>query len=271
MAGSRDELQPPVIRSADNQTIKLVRSLRQRKSRETERLFLVEGLQMVSDALAAGIRPRIVLVREDQPEIASQLSLSRDRFFKYRLVGVKLFNSLAETMTPQGVLAVFSIPSPPVHPTENPLVVIADRIRDPGNLGTLIRLSAAASATAVVLIEGTVDPYNGKVVRAGMGAHFHLPLYWLDEGIRDWIILVCPNRVAADAEGDRAYDEVDWTQPSAIIVGPETGGFSNAALELSTSTARIPISSNVESLNAAMAGAVILFEANRQRRAAREA
>jgi TrmH family RNA methyltransferase len=271
MAGFQESERPPVIRSADNQTIKLVRSLRQRKTREAERLFVVEGLRLVSEALAAGIRPRIVLFREDRAKTASEISLPGGRSFKHHLVEGRLFDSIAETTTPQGVLAVFSIPKPSIPPTESPLVVIVDRLSDPGNLGTLIRVSAAASATAVVLIEGTVDPYNAKVVRSAMGAHFNLPLFWLDEGILDWITLICPNRVISDAQGDLEYDQVDWTGPSAIIVGPETGGFSDEALALATSSARIPMSSEVESLNASIAGAVMLFEANRQRRAAHEA
>jgi TrmH family RNA methyltransferase len=185
-------------------------------------------------------------------------------------VEARVFDSIAETVTPQGVIAVLGIPEPKIPESKQPLIVVADRISNPGNLGTLIRVSAGAGATAVVLTEGSVDPYNSKVVRAGMGAHFQVPLIWLDDEVRVWIEGTCANRVLADASGNENYDLLDWNAPSALILGPETGGFSNVARDLSTTTARIPVASGIESLNAAIAGAVMLFEANRQRRASHE-
>jgi TrmH family RNA methyltransferase len=132
----------------------------------------------------------------------------------------------------------------------------------------LIRVSAGAGATAVVLTEISVDPYNPKVVRAGMGAHFHVPILWLDDKVRGWIEKTCANRVLAEAGSNIDYDQVYWTVPSVVLVGPETGGFSDEARNLATSSARIPLAGDVESINAAVAGAVMLFEANRQRRRA---
>jgi TrmH family RNA methyltransferase len=263
MAGSRQHDEPAIIRSSDNQTIKLVRSLRQRKTRETERLFVLEGLRLVSEALTHGLQPKAVLLREDKEALARELAGPGSQLLAYRLVEARVFDSIAETVTPQGVIAVLGIPEPKIPESEQPLIVVADRISDPGNLGTLIRVSAGAGATAVVLIEGSVDPYNSKVVRAGMGAHFQVPLFWLDDELRVWI-------ERTDANGNEDYDLLDWNAPSALILGPETGGFSNEARDLSTATARIPVAGGIESLNAAIAGAVMLFEANRQRRAAHE-
>ena len=270
MAGSREQDEPAIIRSSDNQTIKLVRSLRQRKTREAERLFVLEGLRLVSEALTRGFQPKAVLLREDKEALARELAGLGGQLLAYRLVEARVFDSIAETVTPQGVIAVLGIPEPKIPENEQPLVVVADRISDPGNLGTLIRVSAGAGATAVVLTEGSVDPYNSKVVRAGMGAHFQVPLFWLDDELRVWIERTCVNRVLADANGNEDYDLFDWNAPSALILGPETGGFSNVARDLSTATARIPVAGGIESLNAAIAGAVMLFEANRQRRALRE-
>jgi TrmH family RNA methyltransferase len=270
MSGSMQYEEPAVIRSGDNQTIKLVRSLRQRKTREAERLFVLEGVRLVSEALSHGIHPRAVLLREDMEALVQQLAAPGGHAIDYRFVAAKLFDSIAETVTPQGVIAVVGIPEPKIPKTKQPLIVVADRISDPGNLGTLIRVSAGAGAAAVVLTKGTVDPYNPKVVRAGMGAHFHIPLLWLDDDVQAWIETTCVNRVIADATGEEDYDLVNWNAPSALILGPETGGFSNEARELATVTARIPLAGGIESLNAATAGAVMLFEANRQRRAAQE-
>jgi TrmH family RNA methyltransferase len=267
MARQPQPEQPAVICSADNQTIKLVRSLRQRKTREAERLFVVEGVRLVDEVLARGLRPKALLIREDRVDLVDQLSGRRSTPLEYRVVEPKLFDSVAETVTPQGVLAVLAIPDQSIPKTDVPLIVVADQIRDPGNLGTLIRVSAGAGATALVITEGSVDPYNSKVVRSAMGAHFQIPLLWLDDETSDWIRDACPNRVLADAGGERDYDHIDWTVSSTLIVGPETGEFSEQARNLANVIARIPLTGEIESLNAAIAGAVMLFEANRQRRA----
>ena len=138
-------------------------------------------------------------------------------------------------------------------------------MRDPGNLGTILRSAEAAGVGQVLLAPGTVDAYNPKVVRGAMGAHFRLPLESLD-----WPAIA--ERVAgravwlADAAGEIAYDQVDWTAPSALIVGGEAAGAGQRAAELATGRVCIPMTGGAESLNAAMAATVILFEAARQRR-----
>jgi TrmH family RNA methyltransferase len=145
------------------------------------------------------------------------------------------------------------------------LILIIDRLRDPGNLGTILRSAEAAGAGLVCLAPGTVDPYNPKVVRGAMGAHFRLPL-----ANPDWPAIA--NRVTgravwlADAAGDVTYDAVDWTQPSALVVGGETTGVGREASLLATGRVSIPMATGAESLNAAMAATVLLFEAARQRR-----
>lgn len=160
------------------------------------------------------------------------------------------------------------MPELPLRPVGAPLYLILDQIRDPGNLGTLLRTSAAAGVAAVVMTEGTVDPFNSKAVRAAVGAHFRVPMRWLSEAMWDRIVAECPVRVVADAEGAIAYDEVDWSGGAALIIGSEAHGASSIGRRLGTVGARIPLAANVESLNAAVAGAVFLFEAVRQRRKA---
>jgi RNA methyltransferase, TrmH family len=263
---SSDE--PAVIRSADNSTVKLVRSLRQRKTREAERVFVVEGARLLEDALTLGVRPRFVLLREDLTNRMVELNGFAGSELDFRILDRRLFDSLADTVTPQGVLAVFPFLVAELPAVERPLIVVADRMSDPGNLGTLLRVGAGAGANAVFLTEGTVDPYNPKVVRAGMGAHFRIPILWLDEDSLLWIELNFPQRVLADASIGTQYDHIDWTSSSALLLGPETGGFAEEIERISTTRAKIPLENSLESLNAAVAGAVMLFEANRQRRAA---
>ncbi|MCC6793342.1 MAG: RNA methyltransferase [Thermomicrobiales bacterium] len=254
-----------VIRSADNRIPKYIRSLRQRKTREAERAFVVEGVRAVEDALDAGGRARLVLVRAGS-ELPVGLFVGGASI---RRVAPALFNQLAETEHPQPVIGVFDQPELDVAVTSNPLYVVADGVQDPGNLGTLLRSSAAAGATSVLIGPGSVDPFNGKVVRAAMGAHFRVPIRSLDEAWQARLETTCPLRVLADSEAEMRYDDVDWTVPAVLIVGSEAHGPSNVGLGLATVAASIPLENGVESLNAGVAAAIMLFEAARQRRKAR--
>jgi TrmH family RNA methyltransferase len=135
-------------------------------------------------------------------------------------------------------------------------------VRDPGNLGTILRSAEAAGVGQVILAPGTVDLYNPKAVRGAMGAHFRLPVAGLD-----WPAIA--GRLAgravwlADAAGETPYDQVDWAVPSALIVGGEAAGAGDQAAALATGRVSIPMAGGAESLNAAMAATVILFEAAR--------
>jgi TrmH family RNA methyltransferase len=171
-------------------------------------------------------------------------------------------------MQSQGILGVFPFPELPEHEPERggaALYLIADRIGDPGNLGTLLRSAAAAGATAVVLMPETVDPYNPKVVRAAMGAHFRIPLLDYSEDVAAQVIEETQVRVMADLGDHQAYDVFDWTQAVAVIVASETAGPSQLARTLTTDTVTIPMANTVESLNAGVAGSILLFEVARQR------
>ena len=169
----------------------------------------------------------------------------------------------SDTQSPQGVLLVVPFVQIPPRPG---VVLILDQLRDPGNLGTILRSAKAAGVGQVILTPGTVDAYSPKVVRGAMGAHFHLPVSSLDwpaiagqlAGREAWL---------ADAASGAAYDEVDWVRPSALIVGGEASGAGQEANSQATGRVTIPMAGQVESLNAAMAATVILFEAARQRRA----
>jgi TrmH family RNA methyltransferase len=250
-----------VIRSPDNQTIKYVRSLRQRATRDAERAFVVEGVRAVEDALLAGGRARLLLVRDGadwSPPASAPCGVRR--------VETRIFDRLAETETPQPVLAVFDIPDI-ADPLGVSLILIADGIADPGNLGTVIRSAAGAGATAVMVGPGTVDPYNGKVVRSAMGAHFRVPIRAAINPA-DGRLGARHRFVLADANATADYAAFDWTGPVAIIVGSEAHGPTAFGQALATDAVRIPMVNGVESLNAATAGSILLFEAARQRRAA---
>ena len=253
-----------VIRSPANPIVKYVRSLGRRSIRRRERAFVVEGVRAVLDAEAAGARPALVLLREGVGA-ADALGLEFEDA-TVRVVEPALFDDLCETVHPQGVLAVVPHPELPIPAVRAPLYLVVDGVRDPGNLGTLLRAAAAAGATAVFLGRGTVDAYNPKVVRAAMGAHFRLPIRELEERHLELIRETAVLRVVARVGDHPPHDALDWRQPAALIVASETGSESAPIAELATKAISIPMAAGVESLNAAIAGAVILFEAARQRR-----
>ncbi len=256
---------PDPITSPVNPAIARVRALLARRDRRTqEGAFVAEGKRALADAVAAGIAPSLVLLREGTRD-----ALPRDLppTTPVRPVAAKLFDGLSEVAAPQGVLAVLPMPALPIDEGATPLVLVIDRVRDPGNLGTLLRTAAGAGVTAVYLAPETVDPFNPKVVRAAMGAHFRVPLRHLDDTAMDELRRDLPMIAVSRADAAPTYDSIDWTGPAALLVGSEAEGVSPAVEAIATEAIAIPLAGGVESLNAAAAGAVLLFEAARQRRA----
>jgi TrmH family RNA methyltransferase len=181
------------------------------------------------------------------------------------MVAPEIFGAASDTTSPQGILGVLPLITIPL-PTEADFILIADEIRDPGNLGTLMRSAAAAGADALIFTPGTVDPYSPKVTRAAMGAHFHLPLKsasWqeisdLTQGMQ------C---LLADMNEGLSIWDANLVDPAAIILGGEARGAGKEARQMADQTIHIPMKAGTESLNAASAGAVLLFEVRRQRSA----
>ncbi|HWV24161.1 MAG TPA: RNA methyltransferase [Thermomicrobiales bacterium] len=256
-----------VIASPANKGIKTIRSLQRRKGRQQERAFVVEGTRAVEDILQAAIRPRAIYVRDDFP-----LTDVPDVQMPVHRVARNIFDTLTDVPHPQGILAI--VPTLPERevpvPDERgaPLILIIDGVRDPGNMGTLFRSAAGAGIDHIVIGPESVDAYHPKAVRAAMGAHVRIPF-----SHRDWPslaeTLATYDLVAlADASGEAVYDEVDWTASAALIVGSEAFGPSSGAWQLANTHVSIPLSRGVESLNAGVAGSLLLFEAVRQRRGA---
>lgn len=253
---------PDPIVSPANPTAARVRALLARRDRRAaEGVFVVEGRRAVEDALAAGARPDLLLLREGEP-LPSKLPNATP----VRPVAPRIFDQLSDVASPQGVLAIFPLPDLPPQAAAAPLILIVDRLRDPGNLGTLLRAASGAGVAVAYLSPATVDPFNPKAVRAGMGAHFRLPLRPLDAAAAGRIAAEIPLRVAAEAAADTPHDALDWRGAAAVIVGSEAAGVGPEVAALATARCSIPLAAGVESLNAAVAGAVILFEAARQRR-----
>jgi TrmH family RNA methyltransferase len=257
-----------MITSTDNPKVKLARSLLERRGREKQGLCLVEGVRLIEDALRAGVRPALVFFlcsAQRPPGIQPLLdSLQAEKIPEGELTP-EVFKTLSDTVTSQGVIAI--LPIPKVEPRSGlTLALVLDRVRDPGNLGTILRSAAAAGVELVMLTDGCADPWSPKTLRAGMGAHFRLSLEtragWSTIALRAARMQVW----VADARGDLVFDQVDWSRPSVLVVGGETEGVSAEAARLAAGRLVIPMCNQVDSLNAAMAATVVLFEAARQRR-----
>lgn len=255
------------ITSRANPRLKQVRSLQQRKARQQHAQLLLEGVRLIEDAFSAGFPPALLLF---DPDMAAGLSalLARAQQAGTELLSAPaaLLAEAADTVTPPGVLAVASWPTLP--PGQSGLALMVDGVRDPGNLGTLLRSAAAAGVDQVILLPGVTDVWAPKVLRAGMGAHFRVAIRQAQGAAQaaEWIAGLQP--WLATAAGAHLYTAVDWTRPSALIIGGEARGAGAAAGVAAGREIRIPLAGGVESLNAAVAGSIILFEARRQRLAA---
>ena len=275
----------PAITRASNLRVAALRKLHSAKGRAEADAFLVEGPHLLDAALDAGVLPSLVLYAPAPLERTPAGRQLLERLADAQAAGAEVLDATPEvverasdTQTPQGVVA--SVPSTAVDPERvrgrrrgrmRPLVLVLDALGDPGNLGTLLRAALAADVDEVWVAPGSADPYAPKVVRAGSGAHFHLPI----RTVSDWDDIATRLRGApavrqvllAEASAPTPYDAVDLTQRTALIVGNEAHGPSREAARLATTHVSIPMWNKVESLNAAVAASVILFEAARQRRA----
>lgn len=259
-------LKKETVSSPQNPKLKLVRTLTGRpKERREEQAFLAEGVRLVEEALAAGWPFRFVLHGDElSPRGRQLLTRIQKRGIETDEVSSKLLGTLSETETSQGILAVLSDEAPPRAP-ELKYVLIADAVRDPGNLGTLLRTAEAAGMDAAFLAPGTTDAFAPKVVRAGMGAHFRLPIYEVGwDEIKTQVAAYKWNLYLADMHGHSCW-ETDFRPPMGLIVGGEAEGAGKEARALATHTVSIPMQGKAESLNAAVAGAVLMFEILRQR------
>ncbi|MBU2610972.1 MAG: RNA methyltransferase [Chloroflexi bacterium] len=255
-----------MITSTQNPKLKLVRGLLggPKERRETG-AFVIEGVRLVEEAVRAEWSMRFVIYDETlSARGRSQVEGLKSRGVEVEMVSASLMQLLSETETSQGILAVLSLTNLPI-PNLPTFILIPDQIRDPGNLGTLLRTAAAAGVQAVLIPPETTDPFAPKVVRAGMGAHFRLPIISLAwEEIRRISDSAKLKVFLADMDG-RSCWETDFRAPLALIVGGEAEGASQEARKLANQQVRIPMPGGAESLNAAIAGGILIFEIVRQR------
>jgi TrmH family RNA methyltransferase len=236
------------------------RELLKPRGRRDQGAFLAEGVKLILDALGAGARPQRSFVA---PELLERRPGGVDLLAQLDPATTvetspELLAWLADVETTQGVVAVFPLPDEHVPEDPGHLVVVLDGLQDPGNVGTVLRSAVGSGLVRTIVVRGGADPFGPKAVRAAAGALFHLSIVRGDEALAErplWL---------ADTVGDRSYDQVDWREPSALVIGSEAAGPSPELRARAAGVVSIPLRGPIESLNAGMAASIILFEAARQ-------
>jgi RNA methyltransferase, TrmH family len=252
--------------------VKSARQLAKRALRQRARSFLAEGPQAVGEALAAGdVVTQLFVTAAAQPRHTELIELAAGQSADVHLVSGEVMTELAQTITPQGVLAVCRFVDVPLAavPAGSRLVVVLANVRDPGNAGTVLRTADAAGAGGVIFAGSSVDPYNSKCVRASAGSLFHLPVVTgipVDEAVR-----VLRDRglqvLAADGGAATTLDDLQPAgqlgRPTAWLLGNEAWGLPADVLDLADEAIAVPIYGRAESLNLAAAAAVCLYASAR--------
>jgi len=256
------------ITSTDNQLIKKVTSLHEKKYREESGLFIIEGYKSVCEALKSKLKIQNIFVSED---IDKDLSLFPDELLF--AVPEKIMKKISTTTTPTEVLAVAHQPKfalKDFFKDKNPLIVLLENIKDPGNLGTIIRTAKACSVSGIILAGDCVDIYNTKTVRASSGSAWRVPTVKIaDEKMIKSAInkeKTCTFYATSVKKNNTvSFFKADFKKPSVIMFGSEADGLSDALLSQADKIITIPMNNEVESLNLSISTGVILYEAVRQR------
>jgi TrmH family RNA methyltransferase len=265
-----------VITSVHNPLVKRLHQLLDRKGREEQGSFLVEGVHLVEEALRSDAEVVTVVYDSERglDPVCEQALHRRDSSVQVIAAAPAVLAKLSETKSPQGIVAEVKKPRRNWQDWLSSagegafLLLMLDEIQDPGNLGTILRTAEAAGVDAVIMGKGSVDLFNGKVVRATMGALFRLPVFsqQLVEAAETLKRLGARILVSSVNEGSLAYDEADYSGKVAIVIGNEGRGVSSEMIKKADSLVHIPLYGRAESLNAAVAAGVLVYEAKRKRK-----
>ncbi len=266
-----------MITSTSNDRVRrVVNYIQKSKARREDGVFVIEGMKMLREAPVLQVRE--VYVTEKFADKASEED--KEILWRYgaETVSDEVMKKMADTQTPQGVLAVVSQYEYSLQEViegynqddegAKPLMLILENIQDPGNLGTMLRSGEGAGVTGIIMSKGSADVYNPKVIRSTMGSIFRMPFIYVesvpeilkqlkDSGIHTY---------AAHLKGEKNYDEFDYTQPTAFLIGNEGNGLTKETADSADTYILIPMKGEVESMNAATSSAILTFEASRQRR-----
>jgi TrmH family RNA methyltransferase len=260
------------VTSKDNSAVKHLRSLSEPKHRKKEKSFLIEGIKMVEEALRDNLGVKMIvaapsLVRHHGRGV---LKLAESRGVDILWISERLMDTLSENKTPQPVLAEVTMKQHSEEgllANESRLIIIAHRLQDPGNLGTIIRTAEAVGAAGVAITANTVDPFNAKTIRASMGSVLRLPVVHIEDLTA--FIKKCKQNgfqtLATVLTGEKTLFDIDLAKPTVVILGQEGAGLPQDLMADIDLRVRIPMAATIDSLNVATAAAVVLYEAMRQR------
>jgi RNA methyltransferase, TrmH family len=265
------------ITSRDNSLLRQVRAVRDGKVND---LIFIEGLRLCEEARLSQLEIEAVIVSEELLEkdrAATAIDEIAAVSKRVASVSEKLLESVSYTKTPQGIIVLAQRPASSEERltkslNANSLLVVLHQINNPVNVGAILRTAEAAGASGVITTKTTSDPYSPKSLRGAMGSAFRLPI-WIGPDYSE-MIAWCRQRglttVCADVEAKVAYTQLDWTKPSALLLGPESTGFTDEELTEANQRVSIPMKGAAESLNVSVAAGVLLFEAARQRKQEQE-
>ena len=255
-----------MITSAGNQQMKnLALLMKKAKARNEQGIFVVEGRKMAEEIPHGWLKKTYV---SESFERENALFL-KDK--DYEVVSDAVFKAVSDTQTPQGILCLVKKPSYQLNDLlvdKNPHLLIVESIQDPGNLGTMLRTGEGAGISGVIMNQSTVDLFNPKTIRSTMGSIYRVPFY-VAADLEQTILELKEQGIkvyAAHLKGTLCYDEPDYRGPSAFLIGNEGNGLSDAVAGCADTYIKIPMQGQVESLNAAISAALLMYEKSRQRR-----
>ncbi len=262
-----------MITSSSNSLIKHVRLLHKKKIRWESKNFFVEGLRSVKESIISHAEIEYFLYSDSLFETKGGkdlFSLIDKNYENVYNITDKLLKEISDTQNPQGIIAVVRFNKNSLNEAlkeRNNFLILLDRVQDPGNMGTIIRTADALGANGILITSGCVDPYNPKTIRATMGSIFHIPLIHYDNV--DEVLLDLKKRnievISTGLESSRPCYEIDFTKDFVLVIGNEASGISERVQELSDTIVKIPMQGRAESLNAAIASGIVMYEASRQR------
>ena len=257
-----------MITSTSNPQVKRLLQLQKKgKVRNEEKVFIVEGLRMFQEVPSERVE-KVYISETLYNRKKQELNLSK---FSYEILADSVFSHVSDTKTPQGILCVVRQKKYNVDEllkAKTPHFMVLDNLQDPGNLGTIVRTAEGAGVDAVFLSKESVDIYNPKTIRSTMGSIYRMPVVYVE----DLVELLCAFRergiksYAAHLDGKNSYDKENYQSGTAILIGNEGNGLRDCVTESADILVQIPMLGQVESLNAAIAASVLMFEVARQRR-----
>ena len=266
-----------MITSMSNPQMKKVQQLlKKARTRREEGLFVAEGIKMFGEAPKDRLQKVYAAAsfaeKEEFQKILKEKGLENPGD-KVEIVDDKVFKSLSDTVTPQGVLCLISMKDWSLEEilegVKNPSLMILEDLQDPGNLGTIIRTGEGAGITGVILSRTSVDVFNPKVIRSTMGSVYRVPVLYVDSIEKEVLSVLKTHGIttyAAHLKGKNNYDQEDYGKGTAFFIGNEGNGLTDSLTACADTLIKIPMEGQVESLNAAMASGILMYEAARQRR-----